>query len=702
MAQNSEITKRNDKSPETGERKKRVVYGKRNLEDRMREAAEAPSGEGSPAESTGSLGEQPVEPSVYKSPEEIEDERFPGRKGPVTSETVRSAFETLRKYKDDRKPLESRVIEDRELYEMACTSMLMNKTRMSRYNKSYSGYLFNAIANKHADIMDNYPEPVILPREKSDEETAKTLTAVIPAVHENCGFEEIYSRECWDKLISGYGVYGVFWNNALSGGIGDIDVKVIDSLNIYWENGINDIQDSKNIFYLSFADNDELVKRYPFLKDKLSADDSEFKPEYVYESDVKTEGKSLVVDWYYKKLESYTNGLGTKATRKVLHYCKFCCGEVIFASENLPDEYPTGWYEHGMYPFVMDVMFPLKGTPAGFGYVDVSKNAQDYIDKLDTAILENAQAKSKARYWAKKGAGINTSELLDTKKTVIEYAGSLDGLKPVETPDLPNVCLEVRNTKVNDLKETSGNRDFSQGSTSSGVTAASAIAALQEAGSKLSRDMIKASYNAYAQVVSMEIELIRQFYTEQRVFRITGDSGVNFQAFDNRALQSRTVNEFGQEFKTKEPVFDIRISAQKASPYARISQNELAKELYSAGAFNPQLADQALIMIKMMDFEGKQDVIAEISKNQTLMQQVMTLQSQMSQMAAVIATMTGNPRDAELAAGLQAQSGQQPYMPTPQGGMGEQVETDSLGNARGGNGKVERTKKATAERTEPR
>lgn len=693
-------------APETEGSKKRVVYGKRNLENKMLEAADRPSGEQSEGEQDPEVNYEGLNEMLqslqYKSPEEEMDERFPGRNGPVNAEVVRSAFETLRKYKEDRQPLETRVIEDRELYEMACTSMLMNKSRLSWYHKSYSGYLFNAIANKHADFMDNYPEPVILPREKTDEETAKTLTAVIPAVHENCGFEEIYSSECWDKLISGYGVYGVFWNNALNGGIGDIDIKVIDSLNIYWENGIGDIQDSKNIFYLSFENNDELVSRYPFLKDKLSESDSEFKPEYIYESDVKVDGKSLVVDWYYKKTESYTNGVGLKTTRQVLHYCKFCNGEVIFASENLPDEYPRGWYEHGMYPFVMDVMFPLKGTPAGFGYVDVSKNAQDYIDKLDTAILENAQAKSKARYWAKKGVGINTSDLLDTRKTVIEYAGNLDGLKPVETPDLPNVCLEVRNTKVNDLKETSGNRDFSQGSTSAGVTAASAIAALQEAGSKLSRDMIKASYNAYAQVVRMEIELIRQFYTEQRVFRITGDSGVTFQTFSNSALQPKTVNEFGMEFKTKEPVFDIRISAQKASPYARITQNELAKELYSAGAFNPQLADQALIMIKMMDFEGKQDVMAEISKNQTLMQQVMTLQSQMAQMAAVIANMTGNPRDAELAAGLQAGTGQLPNMPVPEGRMGEQVETDSLGNARESDNKVSRTKKTTAERTEPR
>ena len=67
-------------------------------------------------------------------------------------------------------------------------------------------------------------------------------------------------------------------------------------------------------------------------------------------------------------------------------------------------------------------------------------------------------------------------------------------LRQIDPPQLSNYVIEMRNAKIEELKETSGNRDFSQGSTTSGVTAASAIAALQEAGSKLSRDMIKGSY----------------------------------------------------------------------------------------------------------------------------------------------------------------------------------------------------------------
>ena len=83
---------------------------------------------------------------------------------------------------------------------------------------------------------------------------------------------------------------------------------------------------------------------------------------------------------------------------------------------------------------------------------------------------------------------------------------------------MPAFIVNHKTNKIDELKETSGNSDFSQGSTQSGVTAASAIAALQEAGSKLSRDMIRSYYEGFEEETYLVIELIRQFYTEPRSF----------------------------------------------------------------------------------------------------------------------------------------------------------------------------------------
>lgn len=52
---------------------------------------------------------------------------------------------------------------------------------------------------------------------------------------------------------------------------------------------------------------------------------------------------------------------------------------------------------------------------------------------------------------------------------------------------MSDIYVSVLNSKIQELRETSGNNEASTGNTPSGVTAASAIAALQEAPGKTSR-----------------------------------------------------------------------------------------------------------------------------------------------------------------------------------------------------------------------
>lgn len=140
----------------------------------------------------------------------------------------------------------------------------------------------------------------------------------------------------------------MFWNPQKYNGLGDIEIKKIDLLNLFWEPGIENIQDSRNIFHVCLRDNDVLSQEYPQLKGKLGGKTIETS-QYIYDDNIDTSEKSVVVDWYYKRLVG---------SRTVLHYCKFCNGEVLFASENDPQYAESGFYNHGKYPFVFDTLFP--------------------------------------------------------------------------------------------------------------------------------------------------------------------------------------------------------------------------------------------------------------------------------------------------------------------------------------------------------
>ena len=218
------------------------------------------------------------------------------------------------------------------------------------------------------------------------------------------------------------------------------------------------------------------------------------------------------------------------------------------------------------------------------------------------------------------------------------------------------------------MNKTANNRDVTNGSAGNGVTAASAIAALQEAGNKTSRDMISASYRTHVNITKMCIELMRQFYTVSRTFRITNEMPYTYAVLrpDMLADTPTGIDAQGEPLLRK-PVFDIKIKAQKRNPFSRAEQNERAKELYAAGFFNPQRAQEALIALDMMEFEGVEKIKEQVSKGQTLYNMVLQLTAELQQTRALLSAYTSIPAAEYMAAG--ADGGAQ------QGGNGQTIQS---------------------------
>ncbi len=550
----------------------------------------------------------------------MEDEKLP-----IGPEEVARAAQILQRYKSGKAALDERLVDNELWFRMGHWKNYKNPMMAGKPQGS-SGWLFNSIANKHADAMDNYPAPNVLPRAADDEETARTLSSILPVVLEQSDYEQVYSDTWWRKLKQGTGVKGVFWDPEQRGGVGEIAIRPMNLLMLYWEAGVDDIQSSPNFFSLSLEDTKQLESRWPQLEGhSTSALDV---PRYLHDGGLDTSTKSVVVDWYYKK--RLPNG------RSILHYCKFCNGVVLYASENDPMLADRGFYDHGKYPFVFDPLFVEEDSPAGFGYIDVMKECQTAIDRMNHAMDENVLLSSKQRYVLSDTAGVNEEELTDFSRDVVHVSGRLndDSFRPMQTSGLQGNSLSYRNSRIEELKEISGNRDMTQGGTAGGVTAASAIAALQEVGSKLSRDMLKSAYRAFAKECYLVIDLMRQFYDEERLFRIVGKTGENeFLPFSGAALRSQpTASVGGVELGSREPVFDIVVSAEKKSTFSRLSQNETAKECYQLGFFDPAKADAALAALEMMDFEGIEKVRQRVRQNGTLVQQMAQMQAQMTQL----------------------------------------------------------------------
>ena len=513
---------------------------------------------------------------------------------------------------------------------------------------SKSAWMHNVIVSKHADAMEGYPEPNILPREENDKQEAEMLTAIIPCVLEQNDFEATYSDAMWQKCKTGTGCYKVVWDKTKLGGMGDIAIHRVNLLNLYWEPGITDIQRSRYVFQTELWDREVLEEMYPQLKDKLKPN-SFVSSKFLYDDSVKTDNKSTVIEVYYRK---------HSAKGPVLHYCKYVDDQVLYATENeqqpamndmgqqiAPAMSESGLYDHGQYPYVLDALYPIEGSPCGYGYVDVCRNPQTEIDLMKTAAVKNAMVGSTPRYFSRAEGNVNEQEFLDLSKPIVHVNGNVDetSLRQITFSQLPGVYVNMLDRTIQELRETTGNTETSTG-TASGVTAASAIAALQEASGKGSRDSTQASYRSYTQIVKLCIELIRQFYDVPRKFRILGENGSqNYVIYSNRGLKEQSQGmAFGNDMGMRRPEFDIKVSAQKKNVYTKVSQNELALQFFKMGFFNPNLTDQALMCLDMMDFDGKDTMIRKVSQVGGMFQM---LQKYMP--LAMMAAQTMNPMMAQ-------------------------------------------------------
>ena len=535
------------------------------------------------------------------------ENRTPRAGGPIGEEEIREAEKTLAEYRRAKAHLEQRVQENEKWFRLRHWQQLRGPDEKEVH---HSAWLFNSIVSKHADFMDAMPQCTVLPREKDDEREAERLTAVLPVILERVNWQNVYSDAVYAKLKTGTAVYSVLWDPDAADGLGDIAVGKTDLLNLFWEPGIRDIQNSRHLFYAQLEDNDVLLERYPQLAGKLGTANAEAAA-YLYDASVDTSKKTTVVDWYYKK---------RVGGRTVLHYCKFANGTVLYASENDPAWKERGWYDHSQYPFVFDPLFREEGTPAGFGMIDIMKEAQEDIDLLGGELVRSARLAAKKRYFTRIEGAVNEEEFADLSRDFVHVSGSTlgeDSIREITVSPLSPVYLTVLSNKIQELKETSGNRDFSQGGTFGGVTSGTAINALQEAGNKLARDMIAMTYNAFSQVCMLMIELIRQFYSVPRCVRILGEDGAYaFPLYDNAGLlpAAREGGPTGEAYWRK-PVFDVSVKAHKQNTFSRAAQNQDALNFYQLGFFDPARAKESLACLELIDIDNKEKIIGVIRKN---------------------------------------------------------------------------------------
>ena len=597
------------------------------------------------------------------------------QKPKIGAEEVRKASAILQKYKDGKKRLEQKIIANEEFWKLRQWNYMNDG---SKDFQPASAWLWSCIQSRYSDAMDSYPTCNFQPRQADDKAEAKKLSSIVPIILEQNRYEDVYSDVVWYTLKHGGSVQGIFWDGSKHNGLGDISIKKIDFINLFWESGITDIQESQNLFNTEVVSNDLLEQRYPQCRGRLGAKNITL-AKYLYDDNVDTTDKSVVVDWYY---HTYVNG------KKTLQYVKYVNDIVLYATENetkrpekiipdmetgIPLTIPIGesmaergLYDHAMYPFVTMPLYPIEGSICGYGLTDIGRDTQIQIDKLNRAITKNAIIGATPRYFIKGDGTVNEDEYADLSKDFIHVEGNIgeENIRPVDTMNLDSAYVNFLNQKIEELKYVTSNQDSNNGIAPSGVTAGSAISALQESAGKNARSSNKAFHRAFREVCYQIVELIRQFYDIPRTFRIMSESmQEEFVQFDNKGLEPQPQMMGGMDMGLRVPEFDIDVTTEKANPYKKMEMNELALNFYNMGFFNPQMTDQALACLNMMDFTKKEELMQKIQMNGTMQEMLLRYQQLALQYASMVSPQDGQ----QVAQMILSQGGQQ--MPQQMGGV---------------------------------
>lgn len=480
----------------------------------------------------------------------------------------------------------------------------------------------STIENLKADLSDEFPEAVVIPDNPNNQLLAKILTVVLSQELDASGWEKEYDRITQDVLNDGWCPMEVGYDPYSNSGVGCSYIRYVVNKNFMCDPTCANLQDGRAVFKMERKPMDWFVQRYPDKAQYMKPDGDLINSDHDNFQATVTPSRQN----YARLIEAWFRVYDPKSKKFSIHFVKLAGGVVL---ENSALTKPQGYYEHGMYPFVICKLFPQKGSAYGFGITDLFKDANRFSDKLDQILLINAYRASRPRLLVQKGT-VEVEEAQDYANEIIEVNGTPSAATTWQpTQPLPAYIMNYIQLIRATIKEESGSNQQSRGGTPSGVTAASAITALQEMATKRSRMEARAIHYAFKECVRMVLAVLREFDVVPREVAVTINGVQTLFPFNRSALKELMNGNDGLPIEHY-----ISIKTARQTKYSRMSHNELWLQMLQTlgGQVDP------VIMFEGLEYDEKEELLDNIRRAQA--NGMFALQQQVAQMSQLLEQQT--------------------------------------------------------------
>lgn len=491
-------------------------------------------------------------------------------------------------------------------------SYFVNDSRPDYKSNQVTNLVFSTIESIRPIMTDNNPKFIAVPNNPQGLEFANDVQMALDYEWDREKMPTKLPAQLIPMLVYGTAVWFVQWDGK-EGEYGNIKIKEVDPFNIFPDPLAENVDNAEYIVYATYKNANQIKQQFP---DKANAIEGSriSMSELVAnrdEQDTNEENQVLILEMWCRDWTTMDEDInGNKSLKYPQGRVITCLPElgIILSDKKNP-------YKDGKFPFVLMKNYDVPFKFWGVGEVEQILSPQIYVNELTNQIIDNAKNTANMQWIIDKNAGIGQGKLTNRPGLVIRKNPGSE-VRRDTPPPMPTYVREQIDVLKADIQDISGVLDSLKGEKQTGVVAASAILALQEASQSRIRLKIKIMESNLTELANMVYSRMQQFWKLDRWVRVTDIEG------------NPSFKEIGQQVLAND--YDLKVMAGSTMPVNKNAMMDLMIRLAQTnGEDGLPIVDRKAVLeyLPVGDKKAISDRFAEL-KAQQEQQQQMQLQQQ--------------------------------------------------------------------------
>lgn len=397
-----------------------------------------------------------------------------------------------------------------------------------------SNFVFSTIEAIRPIMTDNNPKFLAVPISPEGMEYSSYVQMALDSEWDREKMSTKLPAQLIPMLVYGTAVWFCQWNGK-QGSAGEINIKPVDPFNLFPDPLADTVDDAEFIIYATYRNANQIKQQFP---DKASAIEGSriSMSELVNnrdENDTNEENQVLILEMWCRDWTTMDEIEGKEQLKYPKGRVITCLPElgILLSDKKNP-------YIDGKFPFVLMKNYDVPFKFWGVGEVEQILSPQVYINELTNQIIDNAKTTANMQWIIDKNSGIGRGKLTNRPGLVIRKNPGSEVRRDAPQP-MPTYVREQIDTLKADIQDISGVLDSLKGEKQTGVVAASAILALQEASQSRIRLKIKIMESNLSELANMVYARMQQFWKFDRWVRVTDAEGnINIESITESILEN--------------------------------------------------------------------------------------------------------------------------------------------------------------------